>query len=661
MDIFCDLEKLLKEEIKICDKNIKRKRYKKLYTKIKVHKIVHRENDILCMSEVIDPTRTLDYLGIVEGDSLVFKKEEYIPTVKEFINNPKLGLINILSWSRSSSFYSIFQKGAPINQEEYFCICMDDIISMFIQYKVVEMVKNSENENSSWIKKVLLKEYNKDFEEQIVKLKNTKLDESKKAAVNKAIWVMENNNSFMIIQGPPGTGKTTVIAEIIAQALERNKKVLITSHTNVAVDNAMEKIIETYPELIKKLVRLGHVGKVSDPVKEVLYKSNEDEDIENITKRKKVVGTTISKLANLIYFETFKLDDPIFDLVIVDESSMATIPLTLIPLFLARSFILVGDHHQLPPITPPEIPESVSISLFEYLIKNYPIYSCFLNTQYRSNEAIIRFSNKYIYNGKLNTHNSNKDIKLNKFDCKKEFTEIFDPDNIIVWLKCPDNGEWIKNVSHNTYSAINACEAALSLKIYKELAKHIKKEEISIIAYYKLHSILLKRRNHKCDSLEPDSLMNYDSKTIDSYQGREAEVVILNFVKGPGQKDKPPKALENYQRLNVALTRAKKKLIIIAPYGLEDINIDWENSANPRNLYNVVKKLEAEGKGKIISIEKDALKEELNLVEKELSELKREIDGKQTDSEGFTKEDMKLLSEIQKYRKITYRSYNSKY
>ena len=346
-----------------------------------------------------------------------------------------------------------------------------------------------------------------------------------------------------------------------------------------------------------------------------------------------------------------------FDLVIVDESSMATIPLTLIPLFLAKSFILVGDHHQLPPITPPEIPESVSISLFEYLIKNYPIYSCFLNTQYRSNEAIIRFSNKYIYNGKLNTHDSNKGIKLNKFDCSKEFTEIFDPNNIIVWLMCPDNGEWIINESRNTHSAVNASQAALSLKIYKELARPIKKEEISIIAYYKLHSILLKRRNHKCDSLEPDSLMNYNSKTIDSYQGREADVVILNFVKGPGQKDKPPKALENYQRLNVAITRARKKLIIIAPYGLEDINVDWENTANPRNLYNIVKKLEAEGKGKIIQIKEDFLKDELNLVEKELSELKKEIKGKQIDSEGYTKEDMKILSELRKYRKRTYRKF----
>ena len=654
MSIFRDLEELLEKEISICNANIRRKRSKKLYTMVRVHKIVHRENDIVCLCEVIDTSRTLDYLGITEGDSLVFKKDIYIPTVEEFIKNPKLGMITILSRSENNSFYSIFQKGAPVAQEEYFCICMDDIVSLLVQYVVLKMVKNSENEKGAWLKKVLLKEFNENFEERIVKFKNTELDESKKVAVNKAVWVTDNNNSFMTIQGPPGTGKTTVIAEIIAQALERNKKVLITSHTNVAVDNAMEKIIETYPELIKKLVRFGHVGKVSDLVKEVLYKSDKDGDIENITYKKDVVGTTISKLANLIYFETFKLDDPLFDLVIVDESSMATIPLTLIPLFLARSFILVGDHHQLPPITPPEIPKSVSISLFEYLIKNYPEYSCFLNIQYRSNEAIIRFSNKYIYDGKLNTHDSNKDIKLDKFDCSKEFIEIFDPNNIIVWLKCPDNGEWIINESRNTHSAVNASQAALSLKIYKELAKHIKKEEISVIAYYKLHSTLLKRCNLKCDSLEPNYLMNYNPKTIDSYQGREADVIILNFVKGPGQKYKPPKALENYQRLNVAITRAKKKLIIIAPYGLEDINIEWQSSANPRNLYNIVKKLEAEGKGKIIPIEKDIFEEELDLVEKELSKLKGEMEGRESNSGGFTKEDMKLLSEIQKYRKRAY-------
>ena len=150
--------------------------------------------------------------------------------------------------------------------------------------------------------------------------------------------------------------------------------------------------------------------------------------------------------------------------------------------------------------------------------------------------------------------------------------------------------------------------------------------------------------------------MNYNPKTIDSYQGREADVIILNFVKGPGQKDEPPKALENYQRLNVAITRAKKKLIIIAPYGLEDINIEWQSSANPRNLYNVVKKLEAEGKGKIIPIEKDIFKEELDLVEKELSKLKGEMEGRQTTSESFImRRDMKLLSELQRYKRRAYR------
>ena len=209
--------------------------------------------------------------------------------------------------------------------------------------------------------------------------------ESQAQAVNRAMKAC-NSQGFFLIHGPPGTGKTTVITEIVRHLADRGLKVLITSHTNVAVDNVLENL---FPFFGHRMLRLGSKLRVSNVLKNLVPKSG-DESFRLSTSQ--IVGT-LSKLSILVLNNKLSFEKPFFDVVIVDESSMATIPLTLAGVLLGRKFILVGDHKQLPPITrssmPPSCWSSESCdrkceSLFRLLIELHPESSAMLETQFRS-------------------------------------------------------------------------------------------------------------------------------------------------------------------------------------------------------------------------------------------------------------------------------------
>jgi DNA replication ATP-dependent helicase Dna2 len=224
-----------------------------------------------------------------------------------------------------------------------------------------------------------------------------------------------SGEGFFLIHGPPGTGKTTVITEIVRQLVGKDQKVLITSHTNVAVDNVLENL---FPYLASRMVRLGTKIKVTNSLKALVPKT-QDELIK--LKLSQVVGATLSKLSVLVLNQKLSFDEPYFDAVIIDESSMATIPLTLCGVLLAKSFILVGDHKQLPPIAKTTMPPACSSaqncgkiceSLFKLLITICPDSSTMLELQFRSHPAIMGFSSKQFYYDRIQSAKSCHEKKL---------------------------------------------------------------------------------------------------------------------------------------------------------------------------------------------------------------------------------------------------------
>jgi predicted RNA-binding protein with TRAM domain len=342
----------------------------------------------------------------------------------------------------------------------------------------------------------------------------------------------------------------------------------------------MERLLSDYQrnELGSKIVRLGLRAKVTNKELRALVPVKEDETVK--MKTAQVVGATLSKVSMLKKFNRIDWDEPFFDVVIVDESSMATIPLTLVGVLSGKQFILVGDHKQLPPITTPEAGKVLKEeyeSLFRLLVEKYQTRSTILDVQYRSHPDIAEFSSKYFYNGQIQSHEQCKQKILNLLKTPQKETV---PGTLLGEPLICVNTEniydeqpkgWVQTSAYygQQQSYFNEYEAAVALTIVDELLQcGVEQNQICIVTPYRLQSQIIRRaiRNKygKDDASEVLYTESLSASTVDSFQGKESDVVIYSITWTPGYGSRSIHvALRNWRRLNVALTRAKKKLIII--------------------------------------------------------------------------------------------------
>ena len=181
-----------------------------------------------------------------------------------------------------------------------------------------------------------------------------------------------------------------------------------------------------------------------------------------------IVGATLAKLSLMVFLQKLKWSNPIFDWVIVDESSMAPLALVLVGLMLGKRVVLIGDHEQLPPIVHVDSAPLIKVSLFERMISSYPESSVMLNIRYRSNEKISEWPSSFIYNGRIRTDLSVRNSKLD-FTITSDETDvvkILDSSHPIVWVDTGRSGyeKWVKY--GGGWSAYNILEAAITLRIY---------------------------------------------------------------------------------------------------------------------------------------------------------------------------------------------------
>ena len=304
----------------------------------------------------------------------------------------------------------------------------------------------------------------------------------------------------------------------------------------------------------KTMQELAQWIKLNQRISEIYEKIRalEEEIIRDIVKNSEVILATNSSSA----LEFIK-DIP-FDVAVIDEASQATIPSVLIPISKAKRFILAGDHKQLPPTILNEKAEELSKTLFEGLISLYPHKSALLRVQYRMNELLMEFPNKEFYDGKIVTHEEIKNITLRDLRIKKvtfgePWDRILSPDFPLVFVdtsKCQN--KWERQRKDST-SRENPLEAQIVKNLVERFLKiGIKKEWIGVITPYDDQVDLI-------SSYIGDE--EVEVKSVDGYQGREKEVIILSFVRSNREKDLG--FLEDLRRLNVSLTRAKRKLIAI--------------------------------------------------------------------------------------------------
>jgi hypothetical protein len=379
---------------------------------------------------------------------------------------------------------------------------------------------------------------------------------------------------FHIIHGPPGTGKTTIISEIVKILRSKGQKVLVTSHTNVAVDNVLEKLAA---QGLTGITRLGNKTNVSEELKQ-LVPVRADETLA--LKSSQIVGATLSKVAMLIKLKKLSWDQPFFDYVIVDESSMATIPLTLIGVLCGQKFVLVGDHKQLPPIISALAAKNVSEqweSLFRILYDKYPAKHTLLNIQYRSNPLIMGFSSKCFYDETIQSASGCENKRLDiATGSKYSLINATGSDPLVcIDMSLSSNRHptgWTEGSTSKSY--FNQYETAVAASIWNDfLSMGVNPNDICIITPFKLQAQILRNAMKKICAQQGKAQQVNDwhlvGSTVHSFQGKEKEVVIFCFSWVPHYEgEKLPVLLRNFRELNVALTRASKKLILIGSHSL---------------------------------------------------------------------------------------------
>ncbi|MHB1260847.1 MAG: DEAD/DEAH box helicase [Thermoplasmatota archaeon] len=375
----------------------------------------------------------------------------------------------------------------------------------------------------------------------------------------------------LLVQGPPGTGKTTVIARFLKEAAARGKTVLVTSHTHVAIDNALRKALRGDKTLEGKMVRLGESGKVAPDLAHVnkrisAFKMEEEEDgkpgedgpvvplFENLQKHHPLVGMTLDALASaLVVSDALDQEVKPFDFVLVDEAGMNAYPKVAVAHAVAKRLVLVGDPLQLPPIVRSwsfRNDENYKRSHFELLQMMRPDLSVLLDEQFRCHPAIYEWSRDAVYGGKVKSSRDAFKGKVRKL--------LHQPiESPVVWV---DTSRVPGNRSEQAgKSRVNPTHVTLAAAILKELLKSgLTPDQVGYIAPFRAQANLL-RETLEADRRNP-GLAAITVATVDAFQGNERKAIIFDFT-----TLKPAKPHEDHRRLNVSLTRAEDLLILMGP------------------------------------------------------------------------------------------------
>jgi superfamily I DNA and/or RNA helicase len=414
---------------------------------------------------------------------------------------------------------------------------------------------------------------------------------SQRAAIEFALSATD----IAIIHGPPGTGKTTTVVELVRQAVLRKEKVLVTAPSNPAVDNLLERLI--HHDL--RVVRIGHPARVlevlqahtldslveRDPDMEVcrdLLRQAEqlDRKAERFTRAKPVAGARkelrqeskllredarrIERLVINSYldradvvcattmFDPEVLGDREFDLGVIDEACQSTEPGCWPVVVRARRIVLAGDHLQLPPtiLSMEAARQGFAVSLMERLVNHYQsLVTKQLTVQYRMHNQIMRFSSERFYKGTLIADPEVAERRLDQLPGVVASALTATP---LLFIDTAGAG-WDEELEPDGESRQNPQEGTLLLSLVDELiACGVDPTCLAIIAPY-MAQVRWIRKHCRHPTAEID--------TVDGFQGREKEVVLISLVRSNATGEIG--FLADIRRMNVALTRAKRKLIVI--------------------------------------------------------------------------------------------------
>lgn len=394
-------------------------------------------------------------------------------------------------------------------------------------------------------------------------------DEGLKSRFNEDQWkafekVMRLDD-YALILGMPGTGKTTLIVEIVKSLVARGKTILLTSYTHSAIDNILIKLKNCDIDIC----RLGHKHRVHQEAWEFVPDFTEASTFEKFkeqVEKPSVVATTCLNIHDTL----LSLRSKDFDYVILDEASQLSLPICVGPLKFAERFVLVGDHYQLPPLVKNDAARvgGLDLSLFKMLCEKHPDSVVELTHQYRMCEDIMTLSNYLIYDGKL------KCVSEEVRDQKLEIPHMAELDTMHVPGK---HGQWLDIVLNSEKRVVfldhdkcpsfqeiaekdnikNPGEAELVWQCVAAMVRcGVSRRDIGVMTLYRAQLRILRKM------FEAEEHNELEILTADQFQGRDKRCVIISMVRSNDDLN-GGSLLRELRRVNVAMTRAKCKLIII--------------------------------------------------------------------------------------------------
>ncbi|XP_047114499.1 DNA-binding protein SMUBP-2-like [Schistocerca piceifrons] len=411
------------------------------------------------------------------------------------------------------------------------------------------------------------------------------------ASQKEAVAYSLKQKHIAIIQGPPGTGKTTTLVEIILQLVKAKQKVIVTAPSNIAVDNVLERLVRAKC----RAIRLGHparmpetfqqysldsviassdnaqiLSEIRSEIREVSRKlrRSSEETRDSVTRRVKELRNEIKrrelKTQKDVLFKaevvlctltTANYDGPLkllppdhFDVLVIDECSQGMEAACWIALPRASKVIMAGDHMQLPPtVLNPESTNVLSVSLMERAVKEWPYHM--LTHQFRMNETIMKWVSEKIYNGQLTADASVAKHLMKDLPCVTENDETGTP-MLFIDTAGMDYEESVDD--EGSYSNEEEANIVAAL-VHRLLEANVPNEGIAVITPYsnqvQLLRSLLTGKSH------------VEVKTVDGFQGREKEAVILSLVRT--NREGNLGFLTDKRRLNVAVSRARRFLGVV--------------------------------------------------------------------------------------------------
>ena len=415
------------------------------------------------------------------------------------------------------------------------------------------------------------------------------LNPTQEEAVNKVMHAKD----VAIVHGPPGTGKTTTLVEAIYETLHRENQVLVCAQSNMAVDWISEKLVDRGVPVL----RIGNPTRVNDKmlsftyerrfeshpdypqlwsirkaIRDLYSQNRKGANRENIRQKinslkdrateleirinealfseARVIACTLVSSANRVLMGIK------FGTLFIDEAAQALEAACWIAIRKADRVVLAGDHCQLPPTIKciEAIRGGLDETLMQKIVRNKPEAVSLLKIQYRMNDEIMKFSSDWFYHGELK---SAPEVK---------YRSILDFDTSIVWVNTEGmdcNEEFVGE----SFGRINKAEAALSIDELKKYINKIGKERLleeridfGLISPYKAQVQYLRQLIKKDAFFKPfRGLITIN--TVDGFQGQERDVILISLVRA--NEDGQIGFLNDLRRMNVAITRARMKLIIL--------------------------------------------------------------------------------------------------